>query len=73
MSASRTLYRKRTKERVTLPDGQIVFADVAGRPVRTKVGTPFRRVATVRQPTAERPFEVMFHATKGLRVVRVSA
>jgi hypothetical protein len=72
MSASRTLLRRRTKERVTLPNGQVVFADIEGRPLRTKVGTPFRRVTTLRHPAADAPFEVSYHATKGLRIVRVA-
>lgn len=72
MSASGTLRRHLTKQLVTLPDGQQVWADI-DRPLAPRKGTPFRRVTTVRHPTAAWPYEVTFHATKGARCVRVSA
>lgn len=71
MSASYTLRRHLTKRRVTLPDGQEVFADI-DRPKATKKGTPFRRVVTEAHPTAASPYERTYHATKGARCVRVS-
>lgn len=71
MGASHTLRRHLTKERTTLPDGQVVFADI-DKPRGSRRAEPFRRVTTVRHPTAQWPYEATFHATKGARCVRVA-
>lgn len=70
MGYAHTLRRHLTKRQVTLPDGQVVFADI-DRKRTVKKGTPFRRVVS-EMLAMTHPYEVSFHATKGARCVRVS-
>lgn len=68
MGASRTLLRRQTKERVTLPNGQVVIADRPARPPRTKPGTLGHRLRSI---WARGGYELELHVTKGPRLRRV--
>lgn len=67
MGALRTLRRKLTKERVALPDGQLVFADLLAREKRVQRGTPNRNVLLIRRATPRLPLRITLHFTKGYR------